>query len=254
MRLPISAAEVVLRAPCGYDELLLAEARAFGVELAVELLERVCTNADGSPAGWRALPYGDVEHALLRLRADSLGDRVRGAARCPQPACGEAVDLAFSITDYLDYHRPSAPRALTDAGEGWFRAEPGGARFRVPLARDVEAARDSTDPRRALAARCVEGEADARTLRRVERALARIAPLCSGVLTGTCPACGRTVEVWFDALGFALHELRTQATEIFDDLDAIARAYHWSEPAILALPQPRRAAYASYARGGRYVA
>jgi outer membrane murein-binding lipoprotein Lpp len=74
------------------------------------------------------------------------------------------------------------------------------------------------------------------------------------VLSGTCPACGGTVEVWFDALAFALRELRAQASELFDDVDAIARSYHWTEEAILALPRARRAAYASCARGEGYVA
>lgn len=254
IRLPVSGAEIVVRSPRGYDELVLAEARVLSVDVAIELLERVCARADGAAASWGDLPYADAETALLHVRAHTLGDRVSGEARCPQPACREPVDLSFSVTAYLAHHRPRACAALAVA-DGWYRAEPNAAaRFRVPRARDVAAARSSPEPSRELAARCIEGAADARAIRRVERALMRLAPLCSDVLAGTCPECGGEVQVWFDALAFALRELRVQAQEVLDDVDLLARSYHWSEEAILGLPRSRRAAYAALARGDGHVA
>jgi hypothetical protein len=255
IRLPVSGVEIVVRSPRGYDELVLAEARVLSVDVAVELLERVCTRPDGAAAGWGDLPYADAETALLHVRAQALGDRVNGEAECPQPACREPVDLSFSVAAYLEHHRPQTDAALARAEDGWYRVAPDVTpRFRVPLARDVAVARNSAQPRRELAARCIEGAADRRVIRRVERALMRLAPLCSDALGGVCPACGGAVQVWFDALAFALRELRTQAQAVLEDVDLLARSYHWSEDAILALPRSRRAAYAALARGDGYVA
>jgi hypothetical protein len=255
IRLPVSGAELFLRSPRGYDELALVEAPVLDVAVAVELLESVCTRADGARAGWSDLPYADAEAALLHVRAQALGDRVSGEARCPQPSCRELVDLSFSVAAYLEHHRPPKMTALERAPDGWYHIEPGAApRFRVPLARDVAVARSSAEPRRELAARCIDGDADARATRRVEQALTRLAPLCSDVLAGTCPQCGGAVQVWFDALGFALRELCAQARAVVDDVDVLARSYHWSEDAILGLPRARRVAYAGLARGDGNVA
>jgi hypothetical protein len=49
-------------------------------------------------------------------------------------------------------------------------------------------------------------------------------------------------------------ELRRMAGAVHDDVDLIARAYHWTEATILALPQDRRRAYAERIRRGAVLA
>ncbi len=57
----------------------------------------------------------------------------------------------------------------------------------------------------------------------------------------------------FAARWFCLTELRKRAAFVYQDVDVLARRYHWSERAILALPSARRAAYAELARRGGEV-
>ena len=52
----------------------------------------------------------------------------------------------------------------------------------------------------------------------------------------------------FDARWFCLRDLRQKAAFIYQDVDLLARRYHWSEAEILALPRARRAAYVDLAR------
>jgi hypothetical protein len=56
------------------------------------------------------------------------------------------------------------------------------------------------------------------------------------------------VTVHFDPRRFCLRELRDRARFVYDDVDVLARRYHWSERAILTLPAARRASYAELAR------
>ncbi len=47
------------------------------------------------------------------------------------------------------------------------------------------------------------------------------------------------MTLYFDARWFCLRELRQRATFIYQDVDILARRYHWSETEILALPADR---------------
>jgi len=75
-----------------------------------------------------------------------------------------------------------------------------------------------------------------------------MAPSLSGDLQGTCPECGVEVVVYFDTRQFCLRELRDRAAFIYQDIDLLARRYHWSETDILTMPHVRRTNYAELAR------
>ena len=75
-----------------------------------------------------------------------------------------------------------------------------------------------------------------------------MAPSLSCDLQGLCPECASTVTVQFDARWYCLRELRERAAFIYQDVDILARRYHWSEMEILSMPHVRRAAYAELAR------
>lgn len=101
-----------------------------------------------------------------------------------------------------------------------------------------------------LAGRCVRPtNLPARIRRRAEAVIERLAPCLSCEMRGTCPNCGAPVSTYFDARGFCLKEFRNRATFIYQDIDALARHYHWSEPETLRLPHARRSAYAELACG-----
>jgi hypothetical protein len=81
--------------------------------------------------------------------------------------------------------------------------------------------------------------------------MAAMAPEVSRPLAGACPCCESAVEVPLHVARVVIGELRRAAGSVHDDIDLIARAYHWPEAAILALPQDRRRAYAERIRGAQ---
>jgi hypothetical protein len=70
-----------------------------------------------------------------------------------------------------------------------------------------------------------------------------MAPEISRPLAGICPSCEATVEAPLHVARIVVAELRRAAGAVHDDIDLIARTYHWPEADILALPQDRRRAY-----------
>lgn len=63
----------------------------------------------------------------------------------------------------------------------------------------------------------------------------------------TCSACGRALTASVDPAPFVARDLDLLADRLMREIDAIARAYGWSEDAILALPADRRRRYVALA-------
>jgi hypothetical protein len=166
------------------------------------------------------------------------------------------------ISDYLAHCRPKPgmPRLrgwlVTDVADdfGWRRLSRRGddgpaAVFRLPSGADLLAVEGLPHAGDALARRCIRPEAPPRHVRQgVEAAMEAMAPNLAGDLGGSCPSCGAMVMVHFDPRRFCLRELRDRARFVYEDIDVLARRYHWSERAILTLPTARRASYAELAR------
>ena len=138
-------------------------------------------------------------------------------------------------------HASRAPVAPPDGAES--------VSFRLPTVADQLAVTDKRQATEELARRCLRPESVSPRLRGLaEEAMEAIAPSLSGDLQGTCPQCGAEVVVYFDAREFCLRELRERAAFIYEDIDLLARRYHWSEREILTLPHVRRTNYAELAR------
>jgi hypothetical protein len=245
-RLPVSGAEVALRAPDGNDDMLLQEAGGGAVEVALALLPRLAAEADRERE-WAALTVTDFETLLLALRAARFGQKLALAFACP--ACRARVEVDLRIDDYLAGVRPRAVAGVAPDPQraGWFRLD--GAGFRLPTAGDQAAVGRLAQPARHLAERCLDATARApRQRARVERAMAAMAPEVSRPIAGECPACGTSVRAPLHVARVVVGELRRAAGAVHDEVDLIARAYHWPEATILALPQERRHAYAERIR------
>ena len=188
---------------------------------------------------------GDVDALIAELRRAAIGDGLVAEGRCA--TCATPVDVDFSLEALLSHARPRTSRLAEPAEEGWWRLRGSDTRFRIPTAADVEASSDLAD----LVARCVTGTPD---VRRVERALSALAPTLRTTGLGECPECGAEVVVDVDARTLCLEELRFLAGGVLEDVHLLASAYGWSEDAILALPSPRRQAYAEMIRSGRHAA
>lgn len=264
-RLPVSGHRVALRQPTGAEDLLLAEAPEADVALAVELAWRLARPAGGGALDPEALCVTDLDVLILRLRQALAGNRIIADVFCRAEGCGSRIDISFTVEDYLAHHLPAKPVRLRQwslapaAGQsGWYalaRRSPASAAgnesvlFRLPTAADLVAVAGHGDAAMALAHRCIHPAPPRRAMREaVEAAMEALAPSLSGELGGACPECGTRMAIRFDARDYCLEELRARARFIYEDIHVLAQRYHWSERAILAMPNSRRASYAELAR------
>jgi hypothetical protein len=200
-----------------------------------------------APCDVAGLVVTDFEILLLQLRTARLGPRMHFA--CPH--CREMAEIVFSVSDYIADIRPKpVPGVIANTeGPGWFSLD--GAKFRLPTAGDLAAVADRAEPGRALAALCLDETArQPRHRARVERAMACMAPEVSRSVAGICPACGAAVRAGFAVARVVMAEQKRAAAAVHDEVDLIARAYHWPQAEILALPRARRHAYAERIRRG----
>lgn len=248
-RLPVSGQEVVLLPPTGADELWAHEAQGSPLGAGLGLVARLARARDGGDIDASSLAVTDFEALLLLLREHWLGPVLRSDFDCPD--CGERMEASFSVGDFLSGVQPRRPREVADAGRsGWLELQ--GAGFRLPTVGDQAEVEGRPDAAGLLAARCLEPPSPPRPLRaRIERAMAAMAPEVSRPIAGRCQACGGTVRALFHAPSFVLAELRRAAAGVLEEVHLIASAYHWAEAVILALPSPRRRAYAERIRADR---
>jgi hypothetical protein len=241
--LPASGTRVLLREPTGEDELVVLESAGPAAATTLELAGRLGSDR-GEPIDWRALPAVDLAAAALLIRRSWLGELIRAEVMCPAGGCEQAIDVPVSVEAYIAHHRPSRYRGLGECAPGWFTLAGSEARFRVPTIDDLLGVLDDPRATALLLERCIEpGELAASSQRRIERALEAIAPRLDGALSGTCPACGETIELRFEPVSYVLEELRDACGELFAQVHELASAYHWSEQSILALGRARRLAY-----------
>ncbi|HEY2475794.1 MAG TPA: hypothetical protein VGI19_13475 [Candidatus Cybelea sp.] len=182
-------------------------------ERAVTLLELAALGASDASA----LPVGTRDALLLRIRRRLFGDRIEGVTACN--TCGEELDLTLSVAQLLSQMPPADPSVG------------------VPTAGD-------------LAAIASAGSVEAGVAFLTERlglqgedALAVADPGAEIQLVSACPSCGARDEAFFDPPSFLAKELQALAHDMLWDVHALARAYGWDEPTILALTPSRRRFY-----------
>lgn len=229
-----------VRALSGEDELAIADGLAEprnAVELASSLIGACVADADG-PIGAEAseaLSFGDREVLLRAIHAATFGAVIDSQIAC-QAECGETI--AFSLDLDALTAAPPEPGPVHSIRVGRRRIS-----CRVPTGADVrQALRHAGAAAETLALACTDGQAGASE--GLARALAELDPNAECALSLACPQCGGVTTVWLD--GFEL--LRRAITEeggILRQIDRLARAYGWSEAAILALPRDRRRLYCS---------
>jgi hypothetical protein len=244
--LPVCSKAFDLGIPDGSSEMYILEAGGGEAAVAVTLLAGL-TSLDNLPATDRAIAalcITDFEYLMLSLRQ---------VWHMPPPVlgltCGHCREPSEFSPDIAALLRGAVPKAVQGVKPhpelaGWFVLD-GGA-FRLPTAGDQIAVAGHSRPTQALADSCLDKAARERGLRpRIERAMERMAPEISTTIRGHCPACDMPLEAYFPVVRTVLAELRHGAGGLHDDIDLIARAYHWSQAEILAMPQDRRKAYVS---------
>ncbi|OGO58788.1 MAG: hypothetical protein A2V85_11575 [Chloroflexi bacterium RBG_16_72_14] len=231
------------------DDLGIDLGAPVGPAAVTDLLAACLTDGHGVPPSrpelWSA-PVGDRTAAMVAIAALEGDGTFAVVLRCPAPECGE--DLEIEVT--WDEVSAVAQRASDS-----FDVDAAGARYQVrrPTGADQErwlaAAVASRAPSgRDLLAELVQDRPPGRAfsddeLASIEAALDDHDPLVCFGLDVVCPACGAASRHEPSLLAMAAAVLRTHQRRLLRDVDALARAYGWSEAAILAIPAWRRAAY-----------
>lgn len=195
-----------------------------------------------------AAPVGCVVQAMLDLRATMANnaEAIELVDRCP--GCDEEVEFAVPVA--------SLRLATPPRDNPSFDIELDGHPFslRRLSAADLRAVeRGEASTRAELVARCVTA-GDTRTLDtaaldRIDAILAERDPQADINFAMTCQECEHGWQGTFDAGLVVWSELSAAARRLLFEVDALARAYHWSEPQILALSARRRRTYLEILEG-----
>jgi predicted RNA-binding Zn-ribbon protein involved in translation (DUF1610 family) len=185
---------------------------------------------------------GERDARLLRLRVQMFGGSAGGTSECPQ--CGERAEFSLDTRTLADTEEFAEPaREIEVDGTS--------VRFRVPTTRDlaeaVTAPDHSTGVRR-LIERCVieprpPEELSDDGVNALSDAMAKADPHAEIIVSLCCPNCGKHWELLFDIAHFFWNEIAAQAQRLVYEIDALARAYGWTEREILSLPAQRRRTY-----------
>lgn len=191
------------------------------------------------------LSIGQRDALLLELRARCFGPVAPCVVRCP--ACAETLEFALELRDL----RVAAP----DEVRGMVEVDGRRVHVRPATSRDLLATRDSADPVQALIRRCTALEAaeagepgdgaaiPAEAAELVAAEMARLDPQADLRFGLSCPACGAAWTSIFDVAGYLWREIDVEARRLLVEIDALARAYGWSEQAILEMSAVRRRSY-----------
>ncbi|MFD7964622.1 hypothetical protein ACFV5J_27875 [Streptomyces zaomyceticus] len=199
-------------------------------------------------------PVGRVTALLLRLRTALAGPEMYAVVTCPD--CGQAVEFQAATGPLLaleDKVVDSPPPLLHGGHEVTWRSPSYGDLLAVaeqPGAADPDRGAALLLDRCVLRVRHEEGTAPVtaadlpETVREaLSEAMSTADPLADVLVDLRCPDCGSEFTAGFDAAAFVWAEVEARARHLLLDIDALARSYGWSESDVLALSEPRRAAY-----------
>jgi predicted RNA-binding Zn-ribbon protein involved in translation (DUF1610 family) len=195
-----------------------------------------------------ALTIGCRDGLLIDVREATFGSSFDASVDCPR--CGARLECVFRCSDIRTPSRAAAATAsVLDLPDGLVD-------IRLPTSEDLEAldaAATADDAARMLAARCAmphgtprgsaATEMSAETAAAVATCMAALDPQAEIVMRFTCATCGESASTVFDIVEYLWMEIRSRAVRLIADVHDLARAYGWSEGAILALSDARRNAY-----------
>ncbi len=236
----------LLDGPVLRDELLLA---IWERGIACETWARADALLAASGAeGPRTL--GQRTRGLLRLHASLFGGRADLVSRCP--SCQTAAQFSVDCSTLLEQLPATADSATQRLELDGFALE-----FRLPTGADVAAASsEDTDEgfARCVLDRCVlvcvrDGvltslnDVPDHVLDAVSRQMEGLDPGASLSFAVRCPECAAHWDAPLDTGQLVWQKVQAAAERLFLDIDALARAYGWTEQQVLSLPPVRRAAY-----------
>jgi hypothetical protein len=198
-------------------------------------------------APWR-LSLAARVGGLIAIHAATTGlDDLPLTLRCPEPDCGEPMEVVLPVPALLDLAREAEQCAETSVD----LAASGALRLRRPTGADQRLWRRATyaDPSAAeaavLASLLVDGALDPADQAAAAEALRAFDPLSCFELDVTCPTCRIRADIPVDLEAVLLAALARAQTRLIAQVGRLARRYGWSEAEILAIPDWRRRRYLS---------
>jgi hypothetical protein len=193
------------------------------------------------------LPVGRRDALLLDLYRTSFGDRLDALSACP--SCGVVVEVAASCAGLLSgaAAEPVAPVDIDGYHVVWRPVT--GADLRALDGRDSPEVAAGDLLRRCLvdasgpAGPVPDGQLPEPVRAAVVDAMARADPYAEIAFAVRCPDCGAQWESQLDVAAFVWARVQARAHQVLHEVHALAAAYGWTEPEVLALSEPRRAAY-----------
>lgn len=197
------------------------------------------------------LRVGAADRRLLDLRETLFGSRFEAVCRCPR--CEETLELGFSTADLRAGETgegdENGPRELSvDHHRVIYRAPQLHDLAAAAAARDPESAREQLLTACVLSAdcaghACAPHELPEPVVTALGAALEAADPQACNRLELHCPACGEAWSSVFDIAEYLWQEIHTWAQGVLREVHALASAYGWTEPEILALSPSRRRCY-----------
>lgn len=190
------------------------------------------------------LPVGTRDRLIMAARSRLVAAPLRAEPKCAD--CGGRFELTL-MPEELGLGPDAGP---TDPGARAVRIEGQEVMLRPVRLSDllaVETIPDIPKAAQLLAERVCDGELSSLRIETLETVLEELDPAADIWLNTQCPECGAEHSLAFDPVHYTAQELRLRAQQILRDVVDIARAFHWSERDILALPGSRRAYYVAEA-------
>jgi hypothetical protein len=207
---------------------------------ALHPLDQAVLAAEAAFPGERAAdwPLGRRNRALAALHCTLFGPALSGWTHCR------------TCDDQLEFRIEARALAEAEAATPEDRVAVGPRRYRLPTSRDLAAVigeADAAEATRRLLQRCLAdgrpGQLGALELEAVGDQMAKADPLAEIRLTFQCPSCGGAYDETLDLASFLWAEMEGHVRGLLAEVDALARAYGWSEPQILAISPARRRVY-----------
>lgn len=181
---------------------------------------------------------GQRNRRLLAMQQALVGGAIEAHVLCQ--ACATDNEFVVPAAAILDTPEPSPGSAVEIAhGEARYR-------FRVPTMADLDAAGQAGAVADTVLARCrLAGPATIppAIAAEVERQFDALDPAANIVVDIACAGCGAAIVATVDIAQFVARDLDRLVDGLMRDIDVIASAYGWDEPAVLALPPGRRRRY-----------
>lgn len=185
---------------------------------------------------------GARNRRLLLLHRTFVGGSLAAQVKCA--ACGMDNEFIVPADAILEMRPPAADARVRIRSKGRSLS------FRLPCMTDIEAASGASsvvEVRDAVLERCrLEGDGNAisgAAAERLAREFEALDPAADIVVNITCSGCGSGLAASVDLAAFIVRGIDRVVDGLYREIDAIASAYGWDEPTILALPAERRRRY-----------